>query len=251
MLANGKVLLEVCCGTYQDVLTAQAAGADRIELNSALELGGLTPSRGVFLKAVATGLPIAVMVRPHTASFTYSEADYETMLIDAQWFAENGAESIVFGILMSDGTIDVARSQQLIKVIGDVTPVFHKAFDLTPNLAHALETLIELRVKRVLTGGGQGAIDDNLLVLAGLASRYGRAIELLPGGGVNFENVVKILSATKTGQIHMTAKEEKIQTLVYAQPTQRLAHVQKYLGVSATNLAKMIEIINQGESYYD
>ena len=39
-----KGLLEICCGSFEDVKTAWQNGADRVELNSALYLGGLTPS---------------------------------------------------------------------------------------------------------------------------------------------------------------------------------------------------------------
>ena len=37
-------MIEVCCGSYKDGLRAYKGGATRIELNSALYLGGLTPS---------------------------------------------------------------------------------------------------------------------------------------------------------------------------------------------------------------
>ena len=251
MLANDKILLEVCCGTYQDVVTAKAAGADRIELNCALELGGLTPSRGVFLKSLELGIPLAVMVRPHTSSFTYSEADFETMLIDAKWFAENGAAGIVFGILNQDGTIDETRSLEMINVIGDVEAIYHKAFDLTPNLPRALEVLIKLGVKRVLTGGGPGPVGDNILALKGLHSRYGHLIELLPGGGVNPTNVVDILSETKIKQIHMSAKHQITQTITYPSHHKTKSVEQSYTAVSLDNLLEMIDIINQGENLYD
>ena len=39
-----KSVLEICCGSFEDVKTAYENGADRVELNSALYLGGLTPS---------------------------------------------------------------------------------------------------------------------------------------------------------------------------------------------------------------
>ena len=42
-----QVCVEVCAGGVVDACAAAAAGADRIELCAALELGGLTPSVGV------------------------------------------------------------------------------------------------------------------------------------------------------------------------------------------------------------
>jgi copper homeostasis protein len=49
-------------------------GADRIELNLALELGGLTPSVGLLQAAKrTTTIPIMVMIRPHNGPYDYSE----------------------------------------------------------------------------------------------------------------------------------------------------------------------------------
>lgn len=39
-----KRIVEVCAGSYQDCIAAYKGKADRVELNSALSVGGLTPS---------------------------------------------------------------------------------------------------------------------------------------------------------------------------------------------------------------
>ncbi len=46
-----KPKIEICCGSAQDGQAAQRGGADRIELNSALALGGLTPTLANLIEA--------------------------------------------------------------------------------------------------------------------------------------------------------------------------------------------------------
>ena len=57
-MGERAVLLEVCTASLDDAVAAEAGGADRIELNSSLLQGGLTPSLGTLIEAKA---------RPHHA----------------------------------------------------------------------------------------------------------------------------------------------------------------------------------------
>lgn len=44
-----RILLEICCGSAEDAILACRAGAERVELNSDLFHGGLTPTLGSLL----------------------------------------------------------------------------------------------------------------------------------------------------------------------------------------------------------
>ena len=94
--------VEVCAGSIADCQIAERAGADRIELNSALFLGGLTPSIGILQKVLDSGvsLPIVCMVRPRGAGFCYTKEEFESMLIDAKLLLEAGAKGLAFGFLL-------------------------------------------------------------------------------------------------------------------------------------------------------
>lgn len=198
--------IEVCCGSIADALVAQQVKADRIELNQALELGGLTPSVGL-LQAVKllTSLPVMVMIRPHNGPYNYSEADFEIMKADAVSLLRKGADGIVFGALTSDRTIDIQRVKTMVALANGKQVVFHKAIDQVPNLEEALKSLIDCGVTRVLIGGGLGRIDDHLPLLQHLQATYGNQIELLPGGGLHGGNLQRFVEAGFT-QLHMTGK---------------------------------------------
>src|SRR4051794_238102 len=119
------ILIEVAISTLDDALTAYRAGAHRLELSSALELGGLTPSLAT-LRAIkrATALPVIVMIPPSPAGFVYTENEFRTMLDDAAFALENGADGIAFGVLHPDRTIDAPRTKQLVHVAHDKQSVF-------------------------------------------------------------------------------------------------------------------------------
>lgn len=207
-------VIEICAGSIEDCATAEMFPVDRIELNSAIELGGLTPSVGTLLQAKqVTKLPICCMVRPRTAGFVYTEKQFESMLFDAKLLLEHGADGIVFGFLHEDSTIDVNRTKtmaELIKSYGKEV-VFHKAFDQTPDKIKACETLIECGVDRILTSGGENYphIEQGFDCLKELIEHYNNQITILVGGGVRAHNIRNIIESTNCTQIHMTAKEMK------------------------------------------
>src|SRR5271165_5088988 len=105
-----RILLEIIASTVDDCVAAESGGADRIELCAAIATGGLTPSLGTLIEAKKrVRVPIMVMVRPRAGGFCYSQADFAAMQRDASLLLEHGADGIVFGILLCDGTVDATR----------------------------------------------------------------------------------------------------------------------------------------------
>ena len=140
-------IIEICCGSYEDALNAYHGGAKRIELNSALYLGGLTPSlASLKLTKKNTNLKVITMVRPRGAGFCYNEIEFEVMKEDAKSLLENGADGIAFGCLNKDGSICLKQTKEMIEIIksyqGEV--VFHRAFDCVEDPYASIELLIEL-----------------------------------------------------------------------------------------------------------
>src|SRR5215469_2089820 len=98
------VLLEVPVASVEDALAAQEGGADRLELNAALAVGGLTPSLGTLIEVkAAVALPVLVMIRPRPGGFCYADADFKVMQRDVDLALQNRADGIVLGILTADG----------------------------------------------------------------------------------------------------------------------------------------------------
>lgn len=201
--------IEICCGSYEDALAAYHGGAKRVELNSALHLGGLTPSLGaLILTKKNTDLKVITMVRPRGAGFHYDEADFETMKLDAELMMKNGADGIAFGCLDENGNIDEVQTQAIIDIIkkynGEV--VFHRAFDCVQNPYQSIEKLIEMGVDRVLTSGLKNKAMAGMELIADLQKKYGDKIELLAGSGMNASNAKEMMDKTGISQVHSSCK---------------------------------------------
>ena len=204
------ITIEICAGSLTDVIHASSVEAvDRIELNSSLELGGITPSLNTLVLAKKySDQKIICMVRPRPAGFVYNNYEKETMYADAETFLKHGADGIVFGSLDKDHTVDQIFTEKMVRLIHSYgkEAVFHKAFDLTPDAFEAADTLASLHVDRILTSGQKESSEDGTKLIHDLNDAYGSRIAFLPGGGVSETNVAKILRETGCHQIHMTAK---------------------------------------------
>jgi copper homeostasis protein len=209
-----RVLLEVCIASAEDADLAASGGADRLELNSALALGGLTPSLGPLAEVKArVKLPVMVMIRPRPSGFCYSSADFRVMQRDLAIALEHGADGVDFGVLNEDGSVDVERCRLLVRQATGVPCVFHRAFDVTPNPLTALEQLIDLGFRRVMSSGQEESAFNGAVLLCRLREQAAGRIEFLPAGGINRFNVAEVLARTGCNQVHASLRGRQVDTL--------------------------------------
>jgi len=199
-----NILLEVCCGSADDVIEAWKAGANRVELNSNLFQGGLTPTAGALQVVKETvDIPVMTMIRPRGGGFCYTDIEYQTMKADARVLLQNGADGLVFGFLHENGTVNEERTREFVEICGDKPCVFHRALDVTPDWKQALDTLIRLGVTRVLTSGQASDVFFALDTIAEMIRFVDGAIEILPGAGITLENVQRVVEITGCSQVHI------------------------------------------------
>jgi copper homeostasis protein len=201
-----RFILEITVSTPDEARQAQLGGADRLELSSALEVGGITPSLGTF-HAVRSRveLPVYVLLRPRPGGFLYSDSEFEAMLRDAEEFMSAGADGLVFGILTADGGIDRLRCAKLVQ-IAEGHAVFHRAFDFLPDPLLALDELIELGFERVLTSGAGITAEAGATRLSALVQHAGWQLDILPAGTIRPENAADLVRETRCNQIHSSAR---------------------------------------------
>lgn len=206
MKLKPKIKIEICCSSVTDCKIAKECGADRVELIQAHQLGGLTPSIGTVYTVInEVGIPVEAIIRPRMSGFFYSEDDFKVMCHDAREFINLGVDGIVFGFLTEDSYLDYERCARFMDITGDVDSCFHRGIDIIKDPDKAIEQLIKLGVKRILTSGGMSDSYSGRHRLKYLQEHYGDKIQILAGGGITENNVNEILEYTNISQIHFGA----------------------------------------------
>lgn len=196
--------VEICCGSADDVIRARKAGANRVELNSALFAGGLTPSIGSLIEAKKhSALPVICMLRPRAGGFCYSEHEFQTIMNDLQALKAAGADGFALGFLNKDGELDISRLKKVVEAAGDSEMVFHRAFDsMKASPIQTANQLADLGFKRILTSGRKSTAWEGRELIRELHAL--NRIEILPGSGLRKTNLREFLNATGCDQIHLT-----------------------------------------------
>lgn len=196
------VTVEICVDTPDGLAAAIAGGADRIELCSALPLGGLTPSPGLMRMATKAAVPVYAMIRPREGDFAFSPAEIDQMRRDIDAARAAGLAGIVIGASEPRGRLDAEVLLRLATHARGMGTTLHRAFDLVPDRHEALDIAVSLGFERILTAGGGAAAMDALPVIAELVQRAGDRISIMPGGGVRSGNATDVLRETGAHELH-------------------------------------------------
>lgn len=202
--------VEVVCTNIESVYNAKNAGADRIELCSALSVGGLTPSIA-FIEAAKKYFEgdVFVLIRPREGNFVYSNDEFEIMLKDIAMAKKAGATGIVSGVLFSSNKIDVERTKKIVEATFPLPFTFHRAFDCVADPIAALEILKSIQVKRILTSGQKTTAMEGKELLKKLNHLAADEIIILAGSGITPVNALEIVNETHVKEIHFSATLKK------------------------------------------
>lgn len=206
-----KSILEICAGDIASVKAAAHGGAERVELCSALGVGGLTPSEGFIREAARVcGVKIHVLIRPREGHFVFSDDEVNIMLHDIDVAADCGASGVVIGALNCDGKIDTDSCRRLVAAAKKhgLSVTFHRAFDQVADAFEALEAVIELGCDRILTSGLAPSAIEGAEMLRKLNEAAAGRITLIAAAGVNSRNAADIIRISRCHEIHASARHE-------------------------------------------
>ncbi|NLS14260.1 copper homeostasis protein CutC [Vibrio sp. SM6] len=217
--------IEVCIDNLESLSLAIDGGATRIELCSALSVGGLTPSVGFMnCAAKASSVPVHAMIRPRQGDFLYSQAEIELMVEDIRAAAHAKLQGVVFGVLTQDGTIDKDANGHLIALAHrlGLSVTFHRAIDQCRDPIEALDWLIEQQCERVLTSGLASSAINGVETLAQMVNFAQGRIQIMAGAGVNPSNVATLVERSGVQEVHLSGKGERPSAMGYISATSKM-----------------------------
>ncbi len=200
------MIIEVVVYNIESALKAQEGGADRIELCANPAEGGTTPSHGTIeIVRQHLNMDVFVMIRPRGGDFYYSNEEYHIMKRDIETCKRLSVDGIVLGILKPDGTLDKEKCKKLIDYARPLKVTCHRAFDMTKDPFQTIEDCIEAGFDRVLTSGQRVKAIDGVELISELIKRSKGRIIIMPGSGINEDNVAEIVNRTGAKEIHFSA----------------------------------------------
>ena len=197
------ILIEAAVESLDDALAAIDGGADRLELCADLDAGGTTPTRAVQAAVLArVSVPTVVMIRPRPGDFVYSRIERSRMASDITAAIDAGAAGVVLGALRADRHIDEEATRALVAVAHGLPVTFHRAIDDTPDPIAAIDTMLSLGAKRVLSSGAAATALEGAVVLAAMVARAGDTLRVVAGGGVRAPNVAAVVQRSHVREVH-------------------------------------------------
>lgn len=211
--------IEICANSVASCLEAQKGGAYRVELCAGIPEGGTTPSYGeIAVARELLNIKLNIIIRPRGGDFLYSDVEHKTMLHDIEIAKKLGVDGVVIGCLKADGTIDMERNRELIAAAEGMSVTFHRAFDMCKNPFESLEQIIALGCDRLLTSGQQPTAIEGISLLSQLVEKAGDRIIIMPGSGVNEDNIAILADQTKAKEFHFSAREPIDSKMEYRNP---------------------------------
>lgn len=205
-------ILEVCVDSLASTREAVKGGADRLELCSALALGGLTPHAALLRQIKSeSNIPVRCLMRPRSGDFLYTAEELSLLCAQIKELKEAGADGFVLGCLTADGTLDEAALAPLIEACGEKPRTLHRAIDVSADLEETYRAAASLGFDTVLTSGGCAAAIDGAETIGRLLALQDtlRGPEVLIGAGVNAAVIARFREKFPAARaFHMSGKRE-------------------------------------------
>lgn len=213
------VNMEVCANSFASAAAAQEGGAVRVELCDNLPEGGTTPSYAqIALCKKLLNIKVYPIIRPRGGDFLYTDLEFELMKEDVKVCKELNCDGVVIGILNADGTVDMDRCAELIALASPMKVTFHRAFDMTNDLFKALEDIISLDCERILTSGGKSSAISGASVISELIAKAKGRIIIMPGAGINTDNISELIKMTGATEFHASARSSVQSKMLFRNP---------------------------------
>lgn len=211
-----KYILECCVDSVESAIEAEMGGANRIELCSALVIGGLSPSKKLFEEVKKyTNIKIHVLLRPRFGDFCYTNHEHQIIKNEIKMFKKLGADGVVIGTLKPDGTLNMEQMKELIEEADGMSVTLHRAFDMCKDPMQTLQDSKKLGINTILTSGQKNSCINGTDLLCNLVKAASNDIDILIGGGVDASVIAALHEKTGATSFHMSGKVTLDSDMVY------------------------------------
>ena len=205
-------ILEVCVDSLSSARNAIAAGADRLELCSALAVGGLTPYEALLRQIRReSDIPVRCLMRHRAGDFLYPEDEQELIVMQILSLKDAGANGFVIGFLTPEGELDRKAMEPVVKACEGCGMTLHRCIDVSRDPVKTYQDAASLGIDTVLTSGGGSSCRlgrENIRKMLALRDEK-NGPEVLIGAGVN-ASVISFFRQEMPGAraFHMSGKTE-------------------------------------------
>ncbi len=212
-------ILEICVDSLASARAAIAGGADRLELCSALAVGGLTPYKALLQQIrQESNIPVRCLMRPRAGDFLYTPEEIQMMVLQIRELHQAGANGFVIGCLRPDGSLDREAMQPLIAAAQGAGVTLHRCIDVSRDLEETYRAAAALGIDTVLTSGGQSNCTTGKEQIGRLLALRDRidGPEVLIGAGVNSKVIIAFREEFPAARaFHMSGKEETESGMIF------------------------------------
>lgn len=230
--------VEIAVADLAGLRIAARHGADRVELCTDLDRGGVTApadliaacaeeaARLVAAREAKPGFGVHALIRSRAGAGDFREVpgefvcdgeDVATMALQAEAAVHAGAHGVVLGALTPEGRVDRAAVETIRDAaltaatasLRGLTLTFHRALDAMPSDADriaAIDELLGLGFHRALSSGGAACAADGAECLAAMVEAADDLLEVCAGGGIRPAHIPALVSATGVAGIHLSAR---------------------------------------------
>ena len=212
-------ILEICVDSYASAMAAIRGGADRLELCSALAVGGLTPSAALLRQIrQASSIPVRCLMRPRGGDFLYTNEEIAQMAMEMDSLRAAGADGFVIGCLTPEGNLDTQAMRPLLEAAQGLGLTLHRCIDVSRDPLQTYRDAAALGIDTILTSGAAPNCKAGFQTIAQLLTLRDETNgpEVLIGAGVN-ANVIDYFRARLPAAraFHMSGKTEVESVMVF------------------------------------
>lgn len=221
------MILEVCANSVESALAAEKGGADRVELCDNIPEGGTTPSYGAIAFArKCLSIDLHIIIRPRGGDFLYNSQELEIIKTDIIECKKIGVDGVVFGMLTTEGNIDKPICRQLVELAYPMKVTFHRAYDMVSDPFQSLDDLISIGFDILLTSGLQNKAIDGVKLIKELVKRANEKIIIMPGSGINEENILDIAKSTNAKNFHVSVRKNTVSKMIFRNENIKMGGIQ-------------------------